>query len=112
MADRLHSETQRLDLFLWFARLTKTRDAAKAIAAEGQLRIDGRRIERAHAPVRPGNVLSFALHGRVRVIRVRSLPARRGPAAEAQACYADLSPPVMRTTCSNSENVDAAGRES
>jgi len=104
MADRLHSETQRLDLFLWFARLTKTRDAAKTIAAEGQLRIDGRRIERAHAPVRPGNVLSFALHGRVRVIRVRSLPARRGPAAEAQACYADLSPPAPQSVAFGDAN--------
>jgi len=97
MADRLHSETQRLDLFLWFARLTKTRDGARVLAEDGHLRIDGRRIDRAHAPVRLGNVLSFALHGRVRVIRVQTLPARRGPAVEAQACYADLSPPASRS---------------
>lgn len=83
----------RLDKFLWHARLTKTRGQAQEIAGGGHLRIDGRVIDRAHVPVRRGNVLSFALHGRVRIIRVEALPARRGPPAEARLCYADLSPP-------------------
>lgn len=56
------------------------------------MRVSGRTIDRAHAPVHVGDVLSFPLHGRVRVIRVEALPARRGPAAEAQLCYTDLSP--------------------
>ena len=80
----------RLDRFLWFVRLAKTRDAAQALASEGRLRIDGRVVDRAHAPVRVGNVLTFAHHGRVRVLRVEALPARRGPAPEAQACYQEL----------------------
>lgn len=82
----------RLDVFLWYARLVKTRPAAQQLAAEGRLRLDGRAIDRAHAPVRVGNVLTFALHGRVRVLRVESLPHRRGPAPEAQACYQELTP--------------------
>ena len=41
--------------------------------------------------VKPGQVLSFPLHDRVRVLRVEALPARRGPASEAQACYTDLA---------------------
>lgn len=80
----------RIDLFLWYVRLAKTRSAAQALAAEGRLRIDGRAIDRAHAPVRVGNVLTFALHGRVRVLRVEALPARRGPPAEALGCYQEL----------------------
>ncbi|MBI0475670.1 RNA-binding S4 domain-containing protein [Sphingomonas sp. MA1305] len=80
----------RLDRFLWFARLAKTRERAQAIACDGHLRIDGRVIDRAHAPVRVGNILTFALHGEVRVLRVESLPARRGPAPEARACYQEL----------------------
>ncbi len=83
----------RLDKFLWFVRLTKTRSAAQAIAGHGHLRIDGRPVDRAHASVRIGNILSFPLHDRVRVIRIEAIPARRGPAPEAQACYTDLSPP-------------------
>lgn len=80
----------RLDRFLWFARLARTRSAAQAIAETGRLRIDGRPIDRAHCPVRIGNVLTFALHDRVRVIRVEGLPARRGPPPEARTCYQDL----------------------
>ncbi|WP_340314859.1 RNA-binding S4 domain-containing protein [Rhizorhabdus argentea] len=85
----------RLDKFLWFARLTKTRRLAQEIAATGYMRIDGRVVNRAHATVAPGNVLSFPLHGRVRVIRIEALPVRRGPAPEARMSYTDLaSPPV------------------
>ncbi|MBV9839962.1 MAG: RNA-binding S4 domain-containing protein [Sphingomonadaceae bacterium] len=82
----------RLDLFLWFARLAKTRELAKAIASEGHVRIDGRPVARAHAPVRIGDVLSLPLHGRVRIFRVEALPKRRGPADEARMLYSDLSP--------------------
>ena len=82
----------RLDKYLWFVRLVKTRTLAQAITADGHLRIDGRAVDRAHAAVRVGNVLTFPLNGRVRILRVEALPARRGPAPEAQACYADLSP--------------------
>ena len=82
----------RLDKFLWFVRLTKTRNIAQDIAAGGHLRIDGRPTHRAHADVRVGQVLSFPLHGEVRVLRVEALPTRRGPAVEAQACYTNLVP--------------------
>lgn len=85
----------RLDKFLWFARLTKTRSRAQKVAESRHLRIDGRVAEHAHSSVRIGNVLSFPLHDRVRVIRVEALPARRGPPPEARACYTDLSPPPV-----------------
>ena len=81
----------RLDRFLWFVRLAKTRERAQDMACDGHLRIDGRPIDRAHAPVRVGNILTFALHGEVRVLRVEALPARRGPAPEARACYQELT---------------------
>jgi ribosome-associated heat shock protein Hsp15 len=83
-------EAMRLDRFLWFARLAKTRDVAQALACDGRLRIDGRAIDRAHAPVRVGNILTFFHAGRVRVLRVEELPQRRGPAPEAQSCYQEL----------------------
>ncbi len=81
----------RLDRFLWWTRLAKTRTTAQTLAEEGRLRLDGRLVDRAHAPVRPGNILTFvAPGGRVRVLRVQLLPQRRGPPAEAQDCYIDL----------------------
>lgn len=86
MADSL-----RLDKFLWFARIVKSRTAAQTLAEEGRIRIDGRVVDRSHAPVRVGDVLSFALRGDVRILRVDALPARRGPAAEARALYSELT---------------------
>jgi ribosome-associated heat shock protein Hsp15 len=84
--------TMRLDRFLWHARIVKTRAFAQALAGSGHLRIDGRAVDRAAAPVRVGNVLTFVDHrGAVRAIRIAVLPARRGPPAEARACYADLA---------------------
>jgi ribosome-associated heat shock protein Hsp15 len=101
------ADSLRLDRFLWFARLTKTRTLAHHLCEKGHIRIDGRRIERAHTPVRPGNVISLMLHDRVRVFRVEAIPGRRGPAPEARTCYAELTDTEMRTTCSSAPNVDA-----
>ena len=81
----------RLDKFLWFARIVKTRSAAQSLAGEGRIRIGGRVIDRAHALVRVGDVLSFAQRGEVRVLRVEQLPVRRGPPAEARRLYSELT---------------------
>ena len=86
MADGL-----RLDRFLWFARIVKTRALAQAMAEQGRIRLSGRVVDRAHAPVRVGDVLSFAQRGAVRAIRVEQLPARRGPPAEARTLYTELT---------------------
>lgn len=83
--------TIRLDRFLWFARLVKTRGAAQELAETGMLRIDGRRIERSSAQVRVGSVIAFPLRGKVRVLRVEALPKRRGPAPEAATLYQELT---------------------
>jgi ribosome-associated heat shock protein Hsp15 len=86
MADSL-----RLDKFLWFARIVKTRALAQAMAENGRIRISGRVVDRAHAPVKAGDVLSFAQRGAVRVLRVEALPVRRGPPAEARSLYSELT---------------------
>ena len=85
------AETLRIDKFLWFARIAKTRSEAQALAEGGRIRLGGRVIDRAHALVRVGDVLSFAQRGVVRVLRVDALPVRRGPPAEARALYAELA---------------------
>jgi ribosome-associated heat shock protein Hsp15 len=69
----------------------KTRALAQAMAEKGRIRIGGRLVDRAHAPVKAGDVLSFALRGTVRVLRVEALPLRRGPPAEARTLYSELT---------------------
>jgi ribosome-associated heat shock protein Hsp15 len=81
----------RLDKFLWFARVVKTRSAAQALAEQGRLRLNGRVIDRSHAPVQVGDVLSFAVQGRVRVLKVEALPPRRGSPAEARTLYSEVA---------------------
>lgn len=84
------AESLRLDKFLWFARIVKTRALAQTLAGQGRIRLNGRVIDKAHAPVRIGDVLSFALRGTVRVLRIESLPIRRGPPVEARALYTEI----------------------
>ncbi len=84
-------ESLRLDKFLWFARIVKTRALAQAMAEGGRLRLNGRVVDKAHAPVRVGDVLSFARHGEVRVLKLEALPVRRGPPAEARTHYCELT---------------------
>jgi ribosome-associated heat shock protein Hsp15 len=85
------AESLRLDKFLWFARIVKTRALAQALAEDGRIRIAGRIVDRAHALVRVGDVLSFAQRGAVRILRIEALPARRGPPAEARALYTEMT---------------------
>jgi len=80
----------RLDRFLWYVRIVKTRSAAQALCEKGLLRIDGRRVERSAASVRVGSIIAFPIMGKVRVLRVAVLPIRRGPPGEARLCYEDL----------------------
>jgi ribosome-associated heat shock protein Hsp15 len=105
------AETLRLDKFLWFARIVKTRALAQTMAEEGRLRISGRVADRAHCPVRVGDVMSFAQRGAVRVLRVEALPARRGPPAEARALYTDLSDAGAETPLPAGEREGPAKRE-
>jgi ribosome-associated heat shock protein Hsp15 len=80
----------RIDRFLFFIRLVKSRTLAQAVIGAGHVRIDGKRVEKASEDVRVGSVIALPLHDRVRVLRVLGLPGRRGPAAEARACYEEL----------------------
>jgi ribosome-associated heat shock protein Hsp15 len=77
----------RIDKLLWYLRLAKTRTIAQGLAEEGHIRLNGRRVDRAHQKVAAGDVLTLPLGPRVRVIELLALPQRRGPAAEAQSCY-------------------------
>ena len=80
----------RIDRFLFFIRLVKSRTLAQALIETGHVRIDSRRVEKSSDEVRVGSIVALPLRGEVRVLRVLGLPARRGPAPEARACYEEL----------------------
>ena len=81
----------RLDRYLHCIRLVKSRTLAQALIATGHVRIDGKRAEKPSEEVRVGSVVAFPLRDQVRILRVVSLPQRRGPAPEARACYEELT---------------------
>ena len=80
----------RIDRYLFFIRLLKSRTLAQSLIESGHVRIDGKRVEKSSEDVRIGNIVAFPLHGRVRVLKVLCLPDRRGPTSEARACYQEL----------------------
>lgn len=80
----------RLDRYLFFIRLVKSRTLAQALIDQGHVRIDGKRVAKPSEEVRGGSVIALPLRGQVRVLRVISLPARRGPAAEARSHYEEI----------------------
>ena len=84
--------SQRLDKWLWFARIVKSRTLAAKLVADGKLRVNRVRVAKPSHAIKPGDVLTATVHRNVRVLRVTAIGERRGPASEAQALYADLTP--------------------
>ncbi len=89
-------EHLRLDKWLWFARFLKSRTLAGELCAGGRVRVSGRVVAKPSQTIKIGDVLTFPLGPHIRVIEVKALGVRRGPAEEARTLYEDLSPPVPR----------------
>lgn len=85
-------ERQRIDRWLYFARVVKSRTLAARLAVSGKVRINGEKTHQASQLVRPGDVLTLALESRILVCRVLQAGSRRGPASEARLLYEDLTP--------------------
>lgn len=82
---------QRLDKWLWFARVVKSRSLAAKLVADGFVRVNSGRVTDPSKPVRPGDVLTIALERHTRVLKVLEAGERRGPFVEARQLYEDLS---------------------
>ncbi len=84
----------RLDKWLWFARVVKSRTMAAGLVEDGKVRLNRERTTKPSQSVRVGDVLTIAVGPRIRVLEVAAIGTRRGPASEAQALYVDRSPPM------------------
>ena len=103
MADGL-----RVDRWLWFARFFKTRSMASRVCTSHTIRVNGTIAPKANHMIRPGDVLTFPAGRDIRVVRVRALGSRRGPAPEAQALYEDLAPPTAKNSAASEPSGIAA----
>ena len=87
---------QRIDKWLWCARFFKTRSLAANAIKTGHVRLNGQRVKPAHG-VKAGDAVSIASdRGSGRDVTIKAIPARRGPPAEAVACYAETAESIER----------------
>ncbi|HEY1614525.1 MAG TPA: RNA-binding S4 domain-containing protein [Rhizomicrobium sp.] len=88
-------ERSRIDKWLWHARFFRSRALAQNAATSGLIRVNGTRIGKPSASVRPGDVVTLPRGREVVVVRIESLAERRGPAREAQTLYSVVSGTVL-----------------
>ena len=84
---------QRVDRWLWYVRVVKSRTLAAGLVSDGRVRINRLKAEKPSQTVKPGDILTITVGPRLRIFKVVALGLRRGPPSEAQALYEDLSPP-------------------
>ncbi|PAY10116.1 RNA-binding protein [Bradyrhizobium sp. UFLA03-84] len=83
-------DRQRLDKWLWHARVVKARTSAAELVASGHVRLNGTREKSPGHVVKVGDVVTVALDNSVRVLKVIGFAERRGDAGSARELYEDL----------------------
>jgi ribosome-associated heat shock protein Hsp15 len=87
MTDRPSAPVQRLDKWLWYARVVKSRTLAAQLVGSGKVRVNRVRVVKPSHALREGDILTIALRGKVRVLQVLAPGVRRGPPQEARLLY-------------------------
>lgn len=82
---------ERLDKWLWFARVVKTRTLASSLIEGGKIRLNGARVIKPSQSVKPGDTLTVAAHHKIRVLEIIGLAERRGSASIATQLYRELT---------------------
>jgi len=86
--------SQRIDKWLFFARVVKSRSLAARLVQSGAVRVNSAKIDQPAHMVKPGDGLTISLERRILVYRVLEPGTRRGPAEEARTLYEDLTLPA------------------
>ncbi len=87
----MSAERQRIDRWLWHARIVRTRLAAASLAAAGHVRVNGVRVTAPSRAVKCDDVVTIALDGGVRVVKVSGFSSRRSDAAATVGLYTELT---------------------
>jgi ribosome-associated heat shock protein Hsp15 len=90
-----HIVVLRIDKWLYFTRFYKTRGLASKAVRGGHVKINGSRAKPASS-VSPGDVIDIVRDQLPWRLEAGPLPSRRGPAAEARACYSESEEVVAR----------------
>ncbi|MEP4768865.1 MAG: RNA-binding S4 domain-containing protein [Roseibium sp.] len=87
------SGSLRIDKWLWYARVTKSRSLAQKLAIGGHVRINKDKISSASKAVKVGDVLTITLERKILILKIAALGSKRGPYEQARLLYEDMSPP-------------------
>jgi len=85
---------RRLDQWLWFARLVKSRSRAARLCIAGEVTVNQATIRKANHVVRIGDTIAVSQGGFYTTVRLLGLGCRRGPAAEARRLYEEIEAPA------------------
>jgi ribosome-associated heat shock protein Hsp15 len=85
-------DRQRIDKWLWHARVVRTRTSAALLVEAGHVRLNGERVTATSRPVKAGDVITVALDRAVRIMKVAGFAERRGNADAAAVLFEDLTP--------------------
>ena len=92
MLNLLEKKTLRLDLYLYYIRIFKSRSLASKFVTSSRLRISGQVTQKAHKLISIGDVLTMSINDNIKILKVLDIPSRRGPYSEALNFYEDISP--------------------
>jgi ribosome-associated heat shock protein Hsp15 len=104
------ASTQRLDKWLWYARVCKSRTLAAQLVEDGKVRVNRTRAAKPSHVVRTGDVLTIALRGKVQIVKILAPGVRRGPPAEARLLYEAIGRGRSRSEAPAAHRIPGAAR--
>ena len=88
----LEKKTLRLDIYLYYIRIFKSRSIATKFVLTNRLRISGQVTQKPHKMISIGDVLTMTINDNIKILKVLDIPNRRGPYSESLNFYEDITP--------------------
>ena len=88
----LEKKFLRLDIYLYYIRIFKSRSIATKFVLTNRLRISGQVTQKPHKMISVGDVLTMTINDNIKILKVLDIPSRRGPYSEALNFYEDITP--------------------
>ena len=88
----LEKKTLRLDIYLYYIRIFKSRSISTKFILTNRLRISGQVTQKPHKMISIGDILTLTINDNIKILKVLDIPNRRGPYSESLNFYEDITP--------------------
>ena len=92
MLEKSDNKSIRLDLYLFYIRIFKSRNLASKFINSNRLRVSDKVTQKPHKLISISDILTFTIHDRIKVLEVIDIPMRRGSYVDSLNYYNDISP--------------------